>query len=315
MLPNPCCCANCRAAFDDFERESIGADWSEDAGTWAIVGGELTTSSDNALIKYVPGTIGADFYLKFKGSDGDELLLSDDSPIAGRPYMVITVGAAGKLSVYDTSGAMYHECDINIPADEWVTLRVKCASIVYINGVEVFQMGVPGFTPIVLGTLNISGTVYFNDYEQRYVYDEISYPNCPPCGGDCRWFPNGKVQPLTFRIVGATDYFNGTFWIYYSRLNGEYEAAELNTPLGCFVQVSGLGIQIVDDPGNEVVIDAINVSLGIPQITVVTDAPSNYYTYDKYTSDPGDFCRGSTLVLPDNGPSLTEVGTAEIDIP
>lgn len=316
-----CCQPACTAWKDSFNRADdtdIGADWTEDAGDWEIVSNELTTSdSDAELVRdagtYVSGE--SDYYLKFKASDGDEIKLYDAPSTDSRETLVITVGASSKLQAYDDSNTLVHECDVTIPADEWVTLRIRCSEIVYINDVEVFQIADIAFGSIrVLGTGTISGAVYFDDYDARFVESE-EHPDCPACAGECAWFPDREVCPISFEISGATDRWNGTYWEYYSRLNGMYEAAELNSPFDCWVKISGLDIDVVEETGSEVNVETIQVHLAGRQVRVVKDTGFEYFTYDKYVGAPGDLCSGNMLTLPDNGPSLTEVGVATIEVP
>lgn len=322
-----CCGPNCTAYIDRFDRAdstTVGGDWIEDAGDWEIVSGELTTSDSDAEIRTTGGVLGTDFYLRFKASDGDEINLYDSASGGSRNWVVLTVGAAGKIESFsDTFGGLYHGCDIAIPADEWVTLRIRCGVFFSVNGVEVFRSALYGFTPIVLGTGTIAAPVYFDDYEQRYTYDPFfpgDHVGCPTCGGDCKWFPGGVVVPVTFEISGATDRWNGTFWEYYSRLNGTYEAAELNTPNDCYVKISGLSIDVVEEAGSEVNIESmwLDISVqasGFPRLQLIKDDSFGYFSYEKYTPDTDDLCSGSTFTLINNSVSYTEVGVAIITVP
>jgi len=45
----PCCCTGCDIASDEFDRASVGAGWTQVAGTWAISSNRLETSDSDAL--------------------------------------------------------------------------------------------------------------------------------------------------------------------------------------------------------------------------------------------------------------------------
>jgi hypothetical protein len=311
-----CCGSPCVAVKDTFDRETIGDDWTEDDGDWSIVDGALTTSDSDARITYDPGSSALDVYVRFKASDGDEIVLTG----GGSGSLVLVVGASGKIQLYSSGSTLHHECDVAIPADEWVSLRVKCSNIVYINGVEVFGAFEFGIVPVVLGTGAITSPVYFDYYEQRHTYDAEDHPDCPACGGVCNWYPDGQICPVTFEIVGATDRWNGTYWTYYSRLNGVYEAAELNAPSGCRVRVSGLNIDVIEYAGSEVSVEAMyvelgNVGSGYTKIQLVNDVGGGFVAYEKYTQAPGDFCSGNPLTLPDTSVGHAEMGSAIITVP
>lgn len=52
----PCCCPSpdmCVVLRDNFDRESVGADWIADAGSWSIVDETLRTSSSSAQLRHV----------------------------------------------------------------------------------------------------------------------------------------------------------------------------------------------------------------------------------------------------------------------
>lgn len=52
MLANKCdpqCCL-CNVFDDDFAVDNLSSDWDQRSGTWSVAGGELTTTSADALI-------------------------------------------------------------------------------------------------------------------------------------------------------------------------------------------------------------------------------------------------------------------------
>ncbi len=57
----PCCCGggSCPAWSDDFNRSTLGSNWTVDAGTWTVAPTSLSTTSASATIRAIPASISA----------------------------------------------------------------------------------------------------------------------------------------------------------------------------------------------------------------------------------------------------------------
>lgn len=67
-MPYPCCCKGCPLFSDDFERTSIGSDWSVQSGTWSINNGVLRADGSGVhVIRWLkPSIFNEEWILKFK---------------------------------------------------------------------------------------------------------------------------------------------------------------------------------------------------------------------------------------------------------
>lgn len=293
-----CCGSQCVAYTDNFNRETIGAEWIEDEGAWSIVDNELTTSDSDAELQRDFSSIVAgenDWSIKFKASEGDELIFYNAPNTDSRNWLKITVGAASLLQVFsDSVAGVYHECNIAIPADEWVTLRIKCGTFVYINGCETFTSGLYSVAPRVIGTGTISGTVYFDDFQASYTASE-DHPSCPSCG-ECQWFPNGeRGETATVTITDAIDKpLTGSPPLSFSNLNGVFVATA--DPLtSCTFILEDLDILLNDvdyDPPLRITSMTVSKSL----VRFYVDFYGTWYEYELLVPDVSDYCDNFTTM-------------------
>lgn len=131
--PGNCCCDKpcdgpCVLFSDKFDRinsGTIGTGWTEDAGAWEIKDQNLYTEASNAKASYDPdpfGTYGdVDILVsRLKGrDDGDELILW----YADILYFKFTLGAGGKIQIFDDTDLLLYERPYDLPVDQYFVFK------------------------------------------------------------------------------------------------------------------------------------------------------------------------------------------------
>jgi hypothetical protein len=197
-----CDCCGCERVDDDFSTDTI-SNYSQMSGTWSISGGQLSTSSANAVLKAVTtGLVYQQLATRFKSPDRKTVKLLGGMS-SGTVYLYAQVefdssGTCGwleirnKTAIADSRIGERRRLD-NLDPDQWHELTLciqpygdlsKTAVYATLNGACLFAELAQ--TPSVgagLGTGSGSDTVYFDSFSWS---DSKSTDNeCPECGCPC----------------------------------------------------------------------------------------------------------------------------------
>ncbi len=348
-MKRKCCCGDlCTCFIDTFSSPlSIASNtffpdgnYYIHSGDWTVVDGELTIDDDDARLEITPnapcngpgiGSLDVDFYITFRGTDGDKIYLGDSFDFEYN-YIVITIGTPGKIELFTNflgGDHKFAECVMNITEDVNHTLRIKGGYFVYLDDMnaELIRMIDGNLVPRVLGTETIDTTVYFDNLTYKILYPDITssdygsesfaaFTDCEVGCGDCPpFYSDGIKVPVTVEIADATTWdatmsggiFRG-LWDF-SPMNGTYE---LDEPDGdCGWKLTGLHITVrpeqpdpadpMNPPLPEIWVTEINFNIGYGFTSgfltsvVLNDnlgiAPFDYL-YDDFTTYP---CVGGYL--------------------
>ncbi len=245
-MMNPCCCSvpDCTLFLDDFNRAdsgSLGANWTETAGTWSILSNNLYCVSSNAIATYGGSfSFVQNFRVLCKGNDsGDQMRLGFTQNIF--PYgpsfigVELEVGSSAKLrSIIDNgTKTIVWENSVTAAAGVWHELAIissggasgTCA--VVLNRSR-FEMPVIGGSFKQVGTGNITSHVYFDDYQLGAGGSSTNYGTCSAPTVYWGW-PPAYAEPaiITATISGITtpsrSYMNGTYALTYNSGSLRYE--------------------------------------------------------------------------------------------
>ena len=317
MFNNCCCQAACPIFQDDFNRAdstSLGANWTETAGSWEIVSNELTTASANAELttaSAVPVTFTAygRITMRIKATaSGDIICIGDKS---GGEFFLYTF-KFGTGSYVGTSYIGNDEARHSYTLNTNTWYEVEIGDFVKVDGniirVCYSQKGLIGlakFNNFSIGTTTLTGSAYFDDI---VIYDYTGASNeCPAFVGSCGWFNEDPIPAsLTLDIVGAT-----AAGLYdYTNLNGTYALDDLGN---CFHEISGLSIAITDASGFPQTITRLTFrNFNVFQVAEIETNLTTYYRSDEW-STAGDPFLGDTNSLTLNSlPFTTGAGTATV---
>lgn len=242
MFNNCCCVADCWIYKDDFNRADdtdLGADWTEDSGSWAINGNTLKTSSANAFCYYDATQNDPVYFANYVGA-GMSVLVSVKASASGSEAginayqlsaaedLIVKIVFGASASIVVMRGAtVLMDCSTTAPVDTWVDLRIDyCALLgdnfisVWVDGVFVGTRYVYGSSPDILSeqvgcyVSSNTGDVFFDDFTVKENSTWGSYPvkgSCAVTAPPCYWPMVGTEaeMPATVTLEVADYDFGG----------------------------------------------------------------------------------------------------------
>lgn len=192
-MPYVCrkCC--CKIFSDDFNDNSLHADWTSVAGTWTESSGVLSTSSTSAIITRDTGlaTSAMETTVLVRGATDDRLRLIVAFTDADNYWFAqVIIGTSKTLTLVKRSGGSdttLVSAATTLAADTWYTLRV-CVNALGAMSAHISSFvlngnsqGPEGLGVVGLGTgTTASASTQFDNFTVKKVSD-----TCQKCAGSC----------------------------------------------------------------------------------------------------------------------------------
>jgi hypothetical protein len=207
-----CCCGggDCTVFSDNFDRTSIGSNWTVRSGSWScdtVGGGELTTTGSNAEVDQSAGGFAGKAQATVSGSGQLQVGLGSSGSFvaaeldtAAGQFSIVGVGG-GTRTVLRSCPADDDSATIALCSDTYpyggTTIRLFTA---FFNGTAMLSWG-DSIGPCetfggVLATGTLGGTASFTGYRLSTSHCESA--DCPSCG-QCCW-PLGPERPSQVRV-------------------------------------------------------------------------------------------------------------------
>jgi hypothetical protein len=262
------CATGCLVFGDDFQTDELALDWSSVAGSWAIIGGVLATSSTSALLVTFDQSLTNHGYVTVLVSataNGTKLRVVGAYDGTNYLYGELTInGASSTLKLFSSSGGADTQLGdtISITAVTNLVSRLTlcwtgeeaavtwAANQFFIVGESVVAAtSITGPKAGVACTLT-SGSASFNDFEfYRHAVDD---DGCAACGEPVRSCDDTPGYTSICEDEQVTDYLRVTV------------DASLNGSAACSSQCS----EIIN--GSKI-IPLVHIALGIPYFNQTRD--------------------------------------------
>lgn len=214
---------NCFILSDDFNRDdaaTLGADWNEVAGSWAIDTATAETSSSNAIAVSAADITPAVPYVLYAGIGGvvNSRLIFDYVDSSNYHYLERQAAFTwGQIALVKVTGGSPSTIGTQFlgPGDyaSGVLQLRACvkAGVVQLNLGSVnrnlsFSTTLHGGTYAGIGTGSVSGAVEFHTFLFAFHASE-SHPTCPFCLSDCTNGNCETVPPIDYTIDWGTPGF------------------------------------------------------------------------------------------------------------
>lgn len=218
--------------YDNFNRASIGANWTTVSGSWSIVNGALVSSTSPSVIRTTDTTYLMDdtrisfdlklgnasiFYAAIIQIDASNYLeVSFSAPYALNPFTRVYVSQT-------VSGVTsFWQRDTAIPESQWMSVDIYQKAdadrrlIVEINGIEMVDVSATNFASGTSSEVRFSTQTYSATIDCSVDNFVIATKRAKISEGD--WDTTSETPELTFNGDNFLDAFNA----YADSLNWEY---------------------------------------------------------------------------------------------
>jgi hypothetical protein len=243
MSRRRCCCPSCTIFSDDFTADDLATNWTQQAGSWSIGSGVLSTSSSDAILTCNTSYPGGGFHnhviqVSLKASTGDRsrIIFSyvDSSNYnfvevywnTTSSYVYIKQKVAGTISTVATSAVQ------SFTNGSWYDFKVctltNGAVVNFGTGTPTVLLGVVPTTTDVdgVGTGTITSGGDFDNFLISYV--ATGGNGCPQCVYDCTICTS---QPPPENFLVKTSGISNAACSDCAGLNGDF-VLQRSAPLG-----------------------------------------------------------------------------------